>query len=368
MKLPVSPPIEPMLAKAVGRIHPGWHYEPKWDGFRAIVFRDKDELDITSRNSRPLARYFPEVVSAIKETMPSRCVVDGEIIIANPERGGLDFWALQQRLHPAQSRIQLLAGETPADFVAFDVLAVGDEDLMLRPFRDRRRVLEQLLLGDSASVHVTPLTDEAAIAQRWFEDFEGAGLDGIIAKNGEDTYQPGRRVMEKVKHDRTMDCVVAGYRVHKSGPGAVGSLLLGLYSDENAPGVDWAEMFGGLTPIGVAASFPMEMRSRLVTDLDELVIAMSEHPWGNAVEEISSEGRVNPGSRWNPGKDLSFVPLRPERVAEVRYNHMDGGRLRHPAQFLRWRPDRDPASCGFDQLERPDAVDVAEILAQATTK
>ncbi len=360
------PPVEPMLAKPVARIHPGWHYEPKWDGFRAIVFRDGDELEIASRNTRPLARYFPEVVSAIKKAMPTRCVVDGEIIIANPESGGLDFWALQQRLHPAESRVQLLADETPADFVAFDVLAIGDEDLTPSPFRDRRRALERILIGASASVHVTPLTDEATMAQRWFEDFEGAGLDGIIAKNGEDSYQPGRRVMEKVKHDRTMDCVVAGYRVHKSGEGAVGSLLLGLYSGDYTSGIEWAEMFGGLTPIGVAASFPMDMRRRLATELDELVIEMSEHPWGTAVDEFSVEGRVNPGSRWNPDKDLSFVPLRPERVAEVRYNHMDGGRLRHPAQFLRWRPDRDPASCDFDQLERPDAIAVAELLAQAT--
>lgn len=363
MKLPVTPPIEPMLAKAVTRIRPGWLYEPKWDGFRAIVFRDGDEVEIVSRNSRPLARYFPEVVAAVKEGLPHRCVVDGEVIIANPETGALDFWALQQRLHPAQSRVELLAGRTPARLVLFDILALADEGLMSLPFRQRRDHLNRI--GDEMSppMHVTPLTGDMETAGRWFEELEGAGLDGIIAKNGDDPYQPGRRVMEKVKHDRTADCVVIGYRAHKNDTGAIGSLILALHSDGDHPRDEWSDMFGGLVPIGVASSFPEARRRELMAELQPLVIELDEHPWGDALRRIAAEAGGYPGSRWNPGKDLSFVPLQPELVAEVRYNHMDRGHLRHPAQFLRWRPDRDPVSCGFSQLEVVDSVDVVEVLA-----
>jgi ATP-dependent DNA ligase len=362
MKLPVMPPLEPMLAKPVSRIRPGWLYEPKWDGFRAIVFRDEDEVEIMSRNARPMARYFPEVVAAARRALPSRCVVDGEIIIADPELGALDFWALQQRLHPARSRVEMLAERTPARLVVFDLLALGDEDLTAQTFRRRRLGLERISSGFAESIHLTPITEDPATAQRRFEEFEGAGLDGVIAKNGEDHYVPGRRVMEKVKHERTADCVVVGYRRHKSGPDAVGSLLLALYSGDASADDEWSEMFRGLVPIGVASSFPMARRRQLVAELEPLIIDVTEHPWGDAMREMASETGASQGSRWNPEKDLSFVPLRPDLVAEVRYNHMDGRRLRHPAQFLRWRPDREPTSCDFDQLEVPAPVAVTDIL------
>jgi ATP-dependent DNA ligase len=360
MRLPVMPPVAPMLAKAVPEIPAGRLYEPKWDGFRAIVFRDGDEVEIGSRNERPMARYFPEVVAAARASLPPRCVVDGEIVIADEESGTLDFWALQQRLHPAASRVGLLAQRTPASLVAFDLLALGDEDLTARPFSERRAALERVLAGARPPVHITPLTADVAVARRWFDLFEGAGLDGVIAKDPATRYEQGKRVMAKIKHVRTADCVLAGYRVHKSGPEAVGSLLLGLHDDGHSPAPRWSDMFGGLLSVGVVGAFPAARRRELFAELQPLVCELAEHPWGG-LAELASEHR-GAGSRWNPGKDLSFVPLRPERVLEVRYDHMEGARFRHPPQFVRWRPDRDPASCGYAQLERPVRFELARVL------
>jgi ATP-dependent DNA ligase len=357
------PPVAPMLAKPVAEIPPGLFYEPKWDGFRSIVFRDGDEVEIGSRNERPMTRYFPEVADAVREILPPRCVIDGEIVVAGPDGRGLDFWALQQRLHPAASRVRLLAERTPASFVAFDLLAIGDEDYTPKPFHERRAALERALAGAAPPIHLTPVTRDAALARRWFDLFEGAGLDGLIAKHPEEAYQPNKRVMAKIKHVRTADCVVAGYRVHKSGPGAVGSLLLGLYTDAAAPASQWGHAFGGLAPVGVVGAFPMARRRELFAELQPLVIGFADHPWRWAAEEAGRRERRGEGSRWNPDKDLSFVPLRPERVVEVRYDHMEGARFRHPPQFVRWRPDRDPASCGYAQLEQPVRFDLAEVLA-----
>jgi ATP-dependent DNA ligase len=363
MKLPVSPPIEPMLARLVEDLPVGWWYEPKWDGFRALVFRDGDGVRIESRNGRPMTRYFPEVVKAIKSTLPEQCVVDAEIVVASPDDGKLDFFSLQQRLHPAASRVDLLAARTPATLIAFDLLALGDEDLRSVPFRERRRRLESLIEGATNSVFLTPLTYEVAVARDWFVAFQGAGVDGIIAKHPDSTYQPGKRIMAKLKHVRTADCVVVGYRTYKSNRDAVGSLLLAVYADDGEPGEEWEAMLGGLIPIGVAASFPAARRKELFVELAPYVIEMAEHPWAAAEEEAAAY----PGSRWNPDKDLSFTPLRPELVAEVRFNQLDGGRLRHPAQFLRWRPDRDPRSCRFEQLEAVSSLRLTEILRSANT-
>jgi ATP-dependent DNA ligase len=360
VRLPVMPPVAPMLAKPVGDIPDGCYYEPKWDGFRSIVFRDGDEVEIGSRNERPMTRYFPELVAAFRRSLPPRCVVDGEIVVASADRRALDFWSLQQRIHPAASRVALLAAETPATFIAFDLLALGDEDWTARPFADRRAGLEQALASAEPPVHVTPLTRDEATARRWFEVFEGAGLDGVIAKPADGRYEPGKRVMAKIKHVRTADCVLAGYRVHKSGPGAVGSLLLGLYDDGSTPASQWADMFGGLLSVGVVGAFPAARRRELFEELQPLVCDLADHPWGGLAEMASSRAF---GSRWNPDKDLAFVPLRPERVLEVRYDHMEGVRFRHPPQFVRWRPDRDPTSCGFAQLEVPVRFDVAQVLA-----
>jgi ATP-dependent DNA ligase len=359
MRLPVMPPMSPMLAKVAADIPPDLFYEPKWDGFRAIVFRDGGEVEIGSRNERPMTRYFPELVAAVLEHMPARCVIDGEIVVAG--ESGLDFWALQQRLHPAASRVRLLAERTPASFIAFDLLALDDTDYTARPFHERRAALERALAPAAPPVHVTPITRDRDLARRWFERFEGAGLDGLIAKHGDEPYRPNKRVMVKIKHDRTVDCVVAGYRVHRSGPGTVGSLLLGLYHDAETPASRWVEALGGLAPIGVVGSFPMARRRELFAELQPLVTDLAGHPWNWAGAEVAHSGAF--GSRWNPDKDLSFVPLRPERVVEVGYTHMDGGRLRHPARFVRWRPDRDPASCGFAQLERPAGFELADVLA-----
>jgi ATP-dependent DNA ligase len=359
MRLPVMPPVSPMLAKAVAAIPPGQYYEPKFDGFRAIVFRDGDEVEIGSRKERPMSRYFPDVVAAALESLPPRCVVDGEIVVASEDRRTLDFWALQQRLHPAASRVRLLADRTPAGFVAFDLLALGDVDYMPRPFHERRAALERALAAAVPPVHLAPITRDEAVARRWFDQFEGAGLDGVIAKRSEDAYQPGKRVMAKVKHVRTADCVLAGYRVHKSGPGAIGSLLLGLYDDGSTPASHWADMFGGLMSVGVVGAFPAARRRELFAELQPLVCDIAEHPWSGLVDAAPPRGA---GSRWNPDKDLSFVPLRPERVLEVRYDHMEGARFRHPPQFVRWRPDREPASCGFAQLEKPVLFDLADVL------
>jgi ATP-dependent DNA ligase len=363
MQLPVMPPVAPMLARPAGAIPPGQFYEPKWDGFRAIVFRDGDEVEIGSRKERPMTRYFPDVVAAVRRSFPTRAVIDGEIVIVGD--GGLDFWALQQRIHPAASRVELLAEKTPAGFVAFDLLALAGDDLTDAPFAQRRAALERALRHAAPPVHVTPITRDLDVARDWFERFEGAGLDGLIAKRADLTYQPDKRVMTKIKHVRTADCVVAGYRVHKSAPDAIGSLLLGLYADEAAPPSHWQDRTAGLVPVGVIGAFPMARRRELFAELQPLVVEFGEHPWSWAAER---SGGPEGGSRWNPQKDLSFVPLRPERVVEVRYDYLEGARFRHPPQFVRWRPDREPESCGFAQLERPARFDVADVLAPFAAK
>jgi ATP-dependent DNA ligase len=356
MQLPVMPPVAPMLAKAVKDIPRGTlSYEPKWDGFRSVVFRDGDEIEIGSRNERPMTRYFPELVTAFAAQLPERCVIDGEIVIPGADGQRLNFDALLQRVHPAASRVRLLAEQTPASFIAFDLLALGDADLTGRPFEQRRTALEEALAPAGPPVYLTPATREHELAERWFSQFEGAGLDGIVAKPLEGTYQQDKRVMFKIKHERTADCVVAGYRPHKSGPDAIGSLLLGLYNFD-----------GNLASVGVVGAFPMARRRELFAELQPLVTTFDDHPWNWARQEPGVRGpREAEGSRWNSGKDLSFVPLRPERVAEVRYEHMEGTRFRHTAQFVRWRPDRDPRSCGFDQLEEVVSYDLADILSGA---
>ena len=348
MQLPVMPPVKPMLAKSVPDVPEGpFQYEPKWDGFRCIVFRDGDEVELGSRNEKPLTRYFPEVVAAVKANLPERCVVDGEIVITAGK--GLDFEALLQRIHPADSRVKMLAETTPAGFVAFDLLALGDEDLTGRPQNERRALLEQALAKAEPPVHLTPATDDATVAREWFSVFEGAGLDGVMAKPLDATYLQDKRTMFKIKHLRTADVVVAGYRLHKSGP-VVGSLMLGLY-DEN----------GALQHVGVAASFPMARRAALIDELAPYLLEAGEHPWmGEAQPERNPNQAA--GSRWNNGKDLSFVALRPELVAEVAYDHMEGTRFRHTAQWKSWRPDRDPRSCTYEQLEVPVRFDLGEVL------
>ncbi len=354
MDLPVQPPVKPMLAKAATALPTGggWFYEPKWDGFRCIVFRDGDEVELGSRNERPLTRYFPEVVAAVKAALPERCVVDGEIVVPRGDR--LHFESLLQRIHPAESRVNLLAEQTPAHFVAFDLLALGDESLLDVPFGERQSRLRAALDTDSERVHVTALTQDAELAQRWFQEFEGAGLDGVVAKTADLPYGPDQRLMVKVKHVRTADCVVAGFRWHKSGP-IVGSLLLGLYDGD------------ALQHIGVAASFPMKRRAELVEELAPYrADALDGHPWqdwANAQVQQNGESRM-PGaqSRWNAKKDLSWVPLRPELVVEIKYDQLEGRRLRHTGQFLRWRLDQDPLGCTYDQLDVPVRYDLAEVF------
>jgi ATP-dependent DNA ligase len=346
------PPVAPMLAKPATDIPAGQLYEPKWDGFRSIIFRDGDEVEIGSRNGRSMTRYFPDVVAAVLANFPPRAVIDGEIIIADQERNTLDFEALQQRIHPAASRVTLLSEQTPASFVAFDLLALDDEDLTGGPLAQRRGILENTLAGATSPVYVTPATQDLAVARRWFDEFEGAGLDGIIAKQLDLRYQPDKRVMTKIKHERTADCVVAGYRVHKSGPDAVGSLLLGLYGDDSV-----------LASVGVVGAFTMARRRELFTELQPLVTTFDDHPWAWArQEEGYRTPRKSETSRWNAGKDLSFTPLRPERVVEVRYDYMEGVRFRHTTQFVRWRPDRNPRSCTYDQLERAVRFTFADVL------
>jgi ATP-dependent DNA ligase len=348
-----------MLAKPVKDIPTGdLSYEPKWDGFRSIIFRDGADVEIGSRNERPMTRYFPEIVEAVRAHMPDRCVVDGEIIVVGSGGDRLDFELLQQRIHPADSRVRMLAEKTPARFVAFDLLALDDTDYTDRPFAERRAALVEALAPARAPVHVTPATTDRDVAQRWFQQFEGAGLDGLIAKPLGGTYQPDKRVMFKVKPERTADCVVAGYRLHKSGPDAVGSLLLGLYTDD-----------GSLASVGVIGAFPMARRKELFRELQPLVTSLDEHPWAWAEQEAGTRTpRSSEFSRWAAGKDLSFVPLRPERVVEVRYDHMEGPRFRHTAQFVRWRPDREPESCTFAQLEEPVTFDLAEVLAPTSDR
>ena len=349
------PPVAPMLAKSVKDIPDGaLSYEPKWDGFRSVIFRDGAEVEIGSRNERPMTRYFPEVVDAVLANFPDRCVIDGEIVIPDADGRKLDFEALLQRIHPADSRVRLLASQTPASFVAFDLLALGDENCTGLSFEQRRSILSQALDAAAPPVYVTPATRDKAVATGWFSEFEGAGLDGIVAKPLGGPYEPDKRVMFKIKHERTADCVVAGYRVHKSGPDAIGSLLLGLYDDA-----------GRLASVGVVGAFPMVKRRELFAEVQPLVTTFEGHPWnwaGEYQQDHVRHPREAEGSRWNAGKDLSFVPLRPERVAEVRYEHMEGTRFRHTAQWVRWRDDRDPGSCGFGQLEEPVHFDLAEIL------
>ncbi|MDQ0616130.1 ATP-dependent DNA ligase [Arthrobacter globiformis] len=354
MQLPVMPPVAPMLAKSVGAIPEGrLSYEPKWDGFRSIIFRDGDDVEIGSRNEKPMTRYFPELVEALKANLPPKCVLDGEIVLVGASGDRLDFDALQQRIHPAASRVKMLSEQTPAKFVAFDLLALGDEDFSGRPFAERRAALEQAFASASAPVHLTAATQDPELAGKWFHQFEGAGLDGIIAKPLDGPYQPDKRVMFKIKHERTADCVLAGYRVHKSGPDTIGSLLLGLYKPD-----------GELASVGVVGAFPMKRRKELFEELQPLVTSFDEHPWAWAKQEEGARTPRNAeGSRWSAGKDLSFTPLRPERVLEVKYDHMEGERFRHTAQFVRWRPDRDPESCNFEQLEEPVKFDLAEVLA-----
>src|SRR4051794_41153032 len=309
-----------------------------------------------------MTRYFPEVVEAVRRNFPPRAVIDGEIVVAG--EGGLDFWALQQRIHPAASRVALLAAATPASFIAFDVLALGDDDLTGEPFVERRAALELALARAMPPVHVTPITRDERIARAWFERFEGAGLDGLIAKRPDLRYEPDKRVMTKIKHVRTADCVLAGYRVHKSVPDAIGSLLLGLHVDDAAPRSQWGDRAAGLAPVGVIGAFPMARRRELFAELQPLVVDAADHPWSWAAEMgHAPEG----GSRWNPKKDFSFVPLRPERVVEVRYDYLEGARFRHPLQFLRWRPDREPGSCDYAQLEQPAPFELADVLAGRLT-
>jgi ATP-dependent DNA ligase len=346
--LPIQPPIEPMLAKPAPALpsDDGWLFEPKWDGFRAIVFRDGDELYLQSRDLKPLDRYFPELSAPLLEALPDRCVVDGEIVIAGD--AGLDFDALLLRIHPAASRVRMLAEQSPAAFVAWDLLAIGDEDLIRHPQAERSDRLRTVLRG-GGGVHLTPMTRDREQALDWFSRFEGAGLDGVIAKRVEGAYTPGKRTMLKIKHERTADCVVAGFRWHKNGPGThVGSLLLGLH-DEG----------GALHHVGITSSFTWERRAALLEELEPLrANALDGHPWAEWAQWASSgstdaSGQRLPGatSRWNRGKDLSWEPLRVERVCEVAYDHLQGDRFRHATTFRRWRPDRSPADCRYDQLE-----------------
>jgi ATP-dependent DNA ligase len=360
VKLPFEPPLEPMLAKPADKLpsDDGWLFEPKWDGFRAIVFRDGDEVYTQSRDLKPLDRYFPELADPLRAALPDRCIVDGEVVIS--KNGELDFEALLLRIHPAASRVKMLAAESPASFVAWDLLALGDDDLRDTPQGERRAQLEKVLGSAPPPVHLTPATTDRALAQDWFHRFEGAGLDGVIAKRLADKYQPAKRAMLKIKHQRTADCVVAGFRWHKNGPGThIGSLLLGLFDDE-----------GSLHHVGVTSSFTWDKRAALVPELEPLrKDALEGHPWGEWAEwatqgAADASGQRLPGatSRWNRGKDLSWEPLRPERVAEVAYDHLQGDRFRHGTTFKRWRPDKPPAECRYDQLEETPAYEIAKIF------
>lgn len=361
--MPVVPPVAPMLAKPVKGLDAKVLrdtevvYEPKWDGFRSIVFRSGDRVEIGSRNEKPMTRYFPEVVEAALANLPERCVVDGEIIVVRPGEDRLDFELLSQRIHPAASRVTKLSVETPARFVAFDLLALGDDDLTGRPFAERRALLEEALAGAQAPVHLTPATRDAEVAAGWFTEFEGAGLDGLVAKPADGAYEPDKRTMLKIKHERTADCVVAGYRTHKSGDDVIGSLLLGIHDAD-----------GTLVSVGVIGAFPMARRKELFEELQPLVTDFDDHPWAWAKQEEGNRTPQNAaGSRWAAGKDLSFTPLRPERVVEVRYDHMEGVRFRHTAQFVRWRPDKDPADCTYEQLDEPVSYDLSAVLAGEPT-
>ena len=359
MQLPVTVPVKPMLAKSTASIPEGneWLFEPKWDGFRMLVFRDGGEWYLQSRDLKPFARYFPELEAPVLSQLPQRCVVDGEVVIAQDSR--LEFVALLSRIHPAKSRVERLAAETPASFVAFDLLCLDDRNLMDRPFQERRAALEQELSGVRPPIYLTPMTRDRDLASDWFDRFEGAGLDGVIAKASGGIYEPGKRSMLKIKHKRTADCVVAGFRWHKNGNGTrIGSLLLGLYDDE-----------GRLHHVGVAASFTEKRRAELVEELAPYREgAQVDHPWAGWMtqdDEDADPDRRMPGatSRWNRGKTLSWVPLRPELVIEVSYDHMEGMRFRHTAHFVRWRPDKPPAECTFEQLDVTPPYELAEIFA-----
>jgi ATP-dependent DNA ligase len=351
---PIAPPIEPMLAKLTEAIpaEGKFLFEPKWDGFRALVFRGEADVYIQSRDLKPLDRYFPELHDALLEKLPDNCVLDGEIIIAG-ERG-LDFDALQLRLHPAASRVAKLSKEMPSSFVAFDLLAAGGQSLMETPQSERREWLERLMEEIGPPIYLTPMTRDRDVATRWLKEFEGAGLDGVVAKPVDATYQPGKRAMIKVKHARTAECVVAGFRWHKSGKDAVGSLLLGLYDKK-----------GMLQHVGVTSSFTMAMRKQLVKELTPLrKNALEDHPWKEWAEMMDGSKRVpGMGNRWNVGKDMSWEPLRIERVCEVKYDHMQGDRFRHGAVFLRWRPDKQPQDCKYDQLEVASSYSLDQVFS-----
>jgi ATP-dependent DNA ligase len=357
MNLPLSPPIAPMLAKRVDEVPEGdtWIFEPKWDGFRSVVFRNGDEIFIQSRDQKSLNRYFPELVETLTQQLPQRCVLDGEIVIAT--QNGLDFDALQLRIHPAASRVKLLSQQIPASIVFFDLLALDDRDLSSEPFEQRRAELEGVLAQTKPPIHITPATRDTATARSWFERFEGAGLDGVIAKPVTGTYQPDKRTMLKIKHERDCDCVVAGFRWHKNGASeAIGSLLLGLY-----------DASGALQHVGVCASFTQAKRKELVNFLEPYrENALENHPWRSWSEWMAENaGQRMPGgqSRWSQGKDLSWEPLRPELVLEVAYEHMQGTRFRHLAHFRRWRTDKAPRDCTYAQLEVVTPHELGNIFA-----
>jgi ATP-dependent DNA ligase len=355
----IAPPIEPMLAKLAEALPSAENflYEPKWDGFRSIVFRSGTDVYIQSRDLRPFDRYFPELHDSLVEKLPPNCVIDGEIVIMTPH--GLDFDALQLRLHPAASRVAKLARETPASFVAFDLLAANGRSLMDQPQSERRTQLEKLLSKSGPPVYLTPMTTDRKRALQWLDQFEGAGLDGVMAKPADAAYQPGKRAMIKVKHARTAECVVAGFRWHKTGKGIVGSLLLGLYNDR-----------GVLQHVGVTSSFTMAMRRQLATELEPLRLnAFEDHPWKEWAQAEAHEVDRMPGaqSRWSAGKNLSWEPVRIERVVEVKYDHLQGDRFRHATTFLRWRPDKQPRDCRYDQLEVTRAYDLDKVFSSGSS-
>jgi len=359
MSFPIAPPIEPMLAQVAEQLPADGEFlfEPKWDGFRAIVFRSDDDVFIQSRDLKPLDRYFPELHDALLRLLPGGCVVDGEIVIATPH--GLDFDALQLRLHPAASRIAKLAKSSPASFVAFDVLAVDGRSVMTATQRDRRAMLEALLAHAEPPLHLTPTTREPKLAHDWLQQFEGAGLDGVIVKPLDTPYLPGKRAMFKVKHARTADCVVAGFRWYKDTHDAVGSLLLGLYDER-----------GVLHHVGVTSAFTMAVRRSLLDILEPLRSdALVAHPWRDWANEQAHATTRMPGgqSRWSAGKDLSWEPVRVERVCEVKYDHLQGDRFRHATHFVRWRPDKPPQACRYDQLETTTPYELRKVFGAAAS-
>lgn len=356
MTLPFEPPLAPMLSTAAAALPEGqgWLFEPKWDGFRTVIFRDGAEIFLQSRDEKPLNRYFPELIEPVKASLPERCVVDGEIVIAG--ENGLDFEALLLRIHPAASRVKLLAEQTPASFVAWDLLAIDDEDLREVPLQTRRERLDRVMASVQPPIHLSPATRDRALAADWFKRFEGAGLDGVMAKRLDSTYTPGERTMIKVKHARTADCVVAGFRWHKNGPGTmIGSLLLGLYDKK-----------GTLHHVGVTSTFTNVKRRELVDELAPLrENALESHPWRDWAEAQLEQRMPGATSRWNRGKDLSWIPLRPERVVEVAYDHMQGSRFRHAARFVRWRFDKKPEDCRYDQLEVTPAYELEKVFGSS---